>query len=229
MSRRALAPSILALALGACGTPGRNVPVDLPPAPRPTPAAEVAREVGDLLSADREASRRAEQRLMTLEESGRRELLAFAKTIPLERDPRWLNVLDENQGLPALPPEEMLAFLLWKSERPDRFYAMKAQNRLLELARQDPRPLLAALERGDRGAEALAIAFALSGRPEAVPALVARYRASADAKERRALSEALARLAGENRRPRVEGTPQDRARDADAIDTWYRASLGKPP
>lgn len=234
MTPRRLPLAVLAL-LAGCGTPGRNVPVDVPAAVVPTPSERVAEEVGRLLSSDPRESADAERRLLLLDEKGRVALRLHADTIPKERDPRWWNVLHENHMLPELTPEERLGFLLWKSRRPEPTQAMKAQNGLLELAHEEPDLLIerlraaAAAPPGDpRQAEVepLGIALAVARVDRAVPALVEVYRAARTLEVRRAAAEALALLAGEERRPRAQGSPTELARDADAITTWYRTHGG---
>ena len=214
---------LLLLASAACGTPGRNVPADLPDAPRPVEAHLVAKEVGRLLSADPSVSRAAERRLMRLGDEGRAALLAHASRIPEERDPRWLHVLDENHALPPLPLEEELDFLLWKVSRPESFYVAKAQGRLLDLARVNPDRLLVRLDRGGRGVEAVAVALAMAGEMRAVEPLLERYRKGRTPHERRVAAEALGVLVGEERRPRPQGRPDEIQRDAQIIENWYHS------
>jgi hypothetical protein len=222
-------------ALPACGTPGRNVPVEVPEVIAPTPRQEVAREIGRLLRQEEDVSSEAERRLLVLDEGGRRALAAIAGETPEERDPRWLHVLDEHGILPALTPDERLEFLLWKAARSDPLYAAKAQSALVDLARGDPSRLIARLgklsaqpasERTSRDAASLGTALAVARVERAVPALVDAYLAARDVAERRAVAEALAILAGESRRPRVTGTPQDFARDAERIRTWWATRGG---
>lgn len=217
--RLSVAP-LMGLVLIACGTPGRNVPVELEPAPKPLPSRLVALEVGRLLSADTDESRAAERRLTTLDEAGRAALLEHAARIPLERDPRWLNVLDENHALPPLPPEEEMEYLLWKVSREEPFYVMKAQSRLLDLARTQPDLCLARLARGGRGAEAIAVALALAGELRAVRPLLARYVSASTLEERRVAAESLGRLLGDDLRPRLQGGVDEIRHDADAIERW---------
>jgi hypothetical protein len=212
------------LLVPACGTPGRNVIVDLEDAPEPLPSRLVAQEVARQLSSDPEASSRAAAALTTLDEEGREALLEHAAGIPNERDPRWLNVLDENRALPDLPPEALVDFLLWKVSRPEPFYVMKAQSRLLDLARSEPDVMLARLAAGGRGAEAIAVALALAGERRAVLPLLARYRGARNDQERRVAAEALARLVGEERRPRLQGSAQDIEQDAQEILEWYQGT-----
>jgi hypothetical protein len=220
------AASLLLLTTAGCGLDAQTrVRLDEPP--RATRTSEVARSVGELLGSDPERSRQAEQRLLSLDEAGRATLRAHAQSIPTERDPRWLHVLDEHHALPALPPDERVAFLLWKAQRPEAFFVSKAQQGLIEEARRDPAPLLRALARGGPGVDVLAIALAVAKRREAVPALVDRYLVEEEERERRALSEALARLVGEDIRPRLGGTPEERARDAERVLARWRSSAEK--
>jgi hypothetical protein len=208
-----------------CGTPGRNVVVELDSAPKPLEASLVAHEVGRLLSADPDVSSHAEGRLTSLNEDGRQQLAAHAARIPDERDPRWLFVLDENHALMPLPPEEELDYLLWKVTRPETFYATKAQARLLDLARAEPELMLRRLDRGGQGVEAVALALAMAGETRVVPPLLARYRHARTPHERRVAAEALGAIAGEENRPRPSGLEPEIQRDADAVERWYR-SLG---
>ncbi len=220
---RALPAALLLSLLAACASSGRGVPLAVEPARRPLPADLVAADVGRLLSPDAEASSAALARLTTLDEAGREALQAYARTIPDERDPRWLLVLDENHQLPALDPDTEVRYLAWKSSLPDRVFAWKGEGRLLELARTHSDALLRRLEAGGEGAAAVAVALALSGDRRAVPALLARYRAARTPAERREAAEALTAVAGEGRRPREDGTPAEIAQDADAIERWWRA------
>ena len=217
---RALVPLLLAALLAGCGTPGRNVPVELTPAPEPLASRLVGTEVGRLLSADPEESRRAERRLTALDEEGRKALLVHAAKIPGERDPRWLNVLDENHALQPLPADQELEYLLWKASREESFYVMKAQSRLLDLARAEPDLLIARMARGGRGAEVLAVALALAGERRAIRPLLARYENARSLEERRVAAESLAQLVGDDLRPRLQGSDAEIRRDADAIRRW---------
>lgn len=222
--------ALLAGLVVALGVPwascGSTVPVVLPEPPAPRPQTEVQRAVGQLLSNDAERSQAAERRLLALDEEGRRALAQHAARIPAERDPRWLHVLDEHGSLPALSPGERIAFLVWKANRPERSYAMKAQAGLVAQAQRDPAPLLAELARGGTGVPVLCIALAVAGRRDAVPMLVERYLAETDDEARLALSEALARLVGEDLRPRLGGTPEQRQRDAAALLERWKALPG---
>jgi HEAT repeat protein len=217
-------PLLLAtLALGACGTPGLTVPVDVEDAPVPGTDLLVAREVGRLLTADPELSAEAERRLTTLDEAGRRALLAHAARIPSERDPRWLHVLDENHALGPLPPQEEVAYLLWKVTRDEPVYVRKAQGRLLEMARAEPDVLLRTLSRAAEGADEVGLALALAGEERAVPLLLDRYEGTESVEVRRASAESLSRLVGDDLRPRVTGSRAGIRRDAEAIRAWWRA------
>jgi hypothetical protein len=232
MSPRALLLPVLLLA--ACSTPGRNVPVNLPPAPGPTPREQVTAEVGRLLSADPVASAEAERRLRLLDEKGRAALAQVAKTLPRERDPRWLHVLDENQMLPVLTDEEFLAFLHWKAGRPEELVAAKAQSRLLDLARAKPSLLVRALERRrdlslpadeSTSVEALAVAVAMAKVREAVPALLALYRRPRLPQDRRAAAEALGILTDGAVRLRHDGNPAQIEKAAREVDAWLATDV----
>lgn len=220
---RALAVLALVGLGAACGTPGRNVPVELAAAPEPLASRLIGREVGLLLSADPDESLRAERRLTALDQDGRRALLAHAAVIPHERDPRWLNVLDENHALPPLSTNQELDYLLWKASREESFYVMKAQSRLLDLARTQPDALIARMARGGRGAEALAVALALADERRAILPLLARYENARTLDERRVAAESLAHLVGNDRHPRLQGSDAEIRRDADAIREWLAA------
>ncbi len=221
---RCLGPALLAVLfaglLAACGTPGRNVPVELAAAPEPLASSLVGQQVGRLLSADPDESRRAERRLTALDEAGREALLAHAAKIPTERDPRWLNVLDENRALPPLSSEQELEYLLWKVSREEPFYVMKAQSRLLDLARTQPGLLVARMARGGRGAEAIAVALALADERRAIRPLLARYENARSLQERRVAAESLAQLLDDDLRPRLQGSDAQIRSDADAIRRW---------
>ncbi len=216
MSRgeRALALLGLLLTPAACSSP---VPVVVADPRPPAPAERVGLLVGALLSTDAAASAAAERRLLVLDPEERRALEAHAARIPRERDPRWLHVLDEQGLLEGLSTGERVAFLLWKAARPERSFAMRAEAGLVEQARAEPAALLAELARGTPPTEALAAALVVAGRLDALPALAARYLATGDEVERRVLAEALARLAGEDLRPRTGGTAEQRAADVAAL------------
>ena len=152
---RAPALVLLLCALGGCGTPGQDLAVDVAPAPVMPAAMPVAEEVGRLLSPDEAASRAAAARLIALDGERRDQLLAYAATLPQERDLRWLHVLDEHHALPPLEADERLDFLLWKAARPERTFAMKARSQLMDMAREDPAPLIARVQAGEAGSEVL--------------------------------------------------------------------------
>ncbi len=219
---RHLLSSVCVLLACACGSSGSSVPVNVPTAPVVKENVRIAEAVGQLLSPDERESEAALKRLLRLDESQREELTAYAAQIPDERDPRWLNVLDEYHALPELEARDRLAFLIWKANRAERFFVMKAQSRLLDMAREHPEVMIERLEAGGPGSEVLSVALALSGERRAVPALLARYRYPQQPGERRAAAEALARLVGEERRPRVRATRDELERDALAIEAWYQ-------
>jgi hypothetical protein len=226
---RVLAIGVLAASglLAACGTPGARLPVDVSPAPRRVAAVEMGEEIGRLLSPDPAVSEAASRRLMALDEAGRDALVAYHEgSLTHERDVRLLNVLDEHHALPEMPVEETLDFLLWKAQQPGRFYAMKAQSRLMDFGRSHPDALLARLERGGATFEILAIVLAANGRREAVTPLLERYRRTGDPRERAVAAESLARLTGGQVRPRLAGTPEEIATDAAAVDAWYAEQGG---
>jgi hypothetical protein len=204
-----------------CGTPGRNLRVDVGPAPEHTPTVRMGEEIGRLLSPDPEVSRAAEQRLIALDLAGRDRLVAHAATLEGERDVRLLNVLDEHHALPDMPPQALLDFLLWKARRPERFYVMKAQSRLLDMARTEPDAMLVRLAGGGPDFGILAVVLGLAGRREAMAVLLERYRHTTSDRERAAAAEALGQLAGAALRPRPRGSARDIARDADALEDWY--------
>lgn len=218
--------ALLLGALAACGSTSESAYLRVPAAEPPTSATRVGRLVGELLSGDPERSAAAEKRLLSLDGSERQQLAAHAQEIPAEHDPRWLHVLDEQQLLPALAPGEHVALLLWKAERPERFYMMKARAGLTEIARRDPQPLLAAVTSGVPGAGHAAVALALAGRSDAVPALLDRFVVSEDEDERRALAEALRTLLGETTRLRVTAPREERERRSAEIKA--QLLLGKP-
>lgn len=223
---RPLAWTILLLGvLTACGSPGRNIPVDVQAAPEIPPRLRMGEEVGRLLSPEPQVSKAAERRLMALDEEGRDRLVTYAGTLEGERDVRLLNVLDEHHALPDMPVDQTLDFLIWKAARPERFYVMKAQSRLLDLTRRDPKAVMARARRGGPGFEMLAVVLASSGTREAVPVLVERYRRTTESEERAAAAAALARLTDGAVQPRPAGPRQEIARDAQAVEDWYRDLL----
>jgi len=211
------------LGLVGCGSTADTVPVDVPHAPRVSERVQVAYEVGRLLGSDSAASKAAGQRLMALDGEARTRFLAYVERLQGERDPRLLNVLDEQHALPTMAASARLDFLLWKASLPDRFYAMKAQSGLIDLARDEPDAVIARLRGGTgREGEILGVVLAVSGVQRAVPALIARYRGATDGRERAAAAEALGLLAGAERRPRPSGSAAEIRRDADLLQTWYR-------
>jgi|GEM_PF-1927027 len=214
------------LGTSACGSLETSSHVRVPPAVPAATSTVVARAVGELLSGDPERSAAAEKRLLVLDEAELQELSLLAERIPAERDPRWLHVLDEHQLGPQLRAEERVAFLLWKAARPEPFFAIKARAGLAEQARRDPAPLVAALEAGLSGGEALAVALAVAGRREAVPALADRFVVAEDESERRALIEVLTRLLGEETRLRATAPRDEREREAQRLRE--RFLLGRP-
>lgn len=212
-------------AAGGCGTPGQDLDVRVAAPPAVAESVQVGAEVGRLLSPDPDASRAAEKRLVALTGDDLQAFLAYAQSLEGERDMRLLNVLDEHHALPALTVEEKLEFLLWKSARKERFYVMKAQSRLMDMAREDPAPLIARLARGGSEADVLGVALAVTRTEAAIPVLIDRYRRTTDRDTRAATAEALALMAGPELRPRASGRPQDIGRDADALAAWYEERL----
>lgn len=225
MNARLAILGVLLLGCAACGAPGRDLVVRVDPAPLMPADYPVGAEIGRLLSADPDISEAAEARLIALDGAAKDGLVAYVATLGAERDLRLLHVLDEHHALPALPVEAQLDFLLWKAARPERFYVMKAQSRLIDLARADPAPLIARLERGAPGSDVLAVVLAVSETRSAFPVLVDRYRNAFSGAERAAAAEALGMLAGQTRRPRATGSPAQIARNADALDAWYSEQL----
>jgi len=223
--RRRTIAILMWLLAGGCGSTAADVRLDAPTVPRVPERVQVAEEVGRLLSPDPALSKAAARRLVALEGERQEEFLAYAKTLEGERDPRLLNVLDEHQALPAMPTAERIDFLLWKAARPERFYVMKAQSRLIDLAREDPDALIARVQEGGEGADVLAVVLAVTRTQKALPALLGRYRDATSQRERAATAEALGILAGEERRPRASGTPEEIAGDAATLEAWYREQL----
>ena len=219
--------AVSAAGLASCGSPGQRMPVNVPEAVAPSEEAQVSRNVGLLLGPDPVASREAAARLESLDEKGRISLAAQARAIPRERDPRWLKVLDANGLLPALTPDERLDYLVWCAGRPEQGSVLRAQAGLLELARHDPDRLIVRLGRPGPGRDAIALALAQARVLRAVPALLELYRRPADVAERRAAAEALATLAGERQRPRVDATEADLAADAGRLEAWWQTTGGK--
>ncbi len=196
--------------------------MDVTSPPSPTPRVVLGEEVGRLLSHDAVVSARASERLRSLTDEDRDELIALARKLPDERDPRWLAVLDDQQGLPALSPEERLRYALWRAEQPGASSGMRAQSILLELARTDPDLMLGQLEAGARGRPRVAIALGQAGERRAVPPLLDLYERTGDARERRASAESLAWLVGEAYRPRIVGSPHEIRADAARIQRAVR-------
>ncbi len=213
----------LLLLLPACRDGSRRVAIDLPDAPQPLARDLVAAEVGRLLSADPSRSRAAEARLTALDREGRTALLRHAERIPEEQDPRWLLVLEENHALPPRPAEEEIAYLLWKARRPETFYVMKAQSRLLDLARTNPDAVLKALETEPADADVLAVALALAGEQRAFLPLRALYAEATTAGQRRVAAEALDQLTAGAVTPRVMGSATDIQADVERLDAWWAA------
>lgn len=222
---RGILSGAMTVALAACGTPGQDLKVQLAPAPSISQEVQVGAEVGRLLAPDADVSKTAERRLIALTGADLEDFLVYARTLEGERDMRLLNVLDEHHALPDLDTEALLGFLLWKSARPERFYRMKAQSRLIDLATADPKPLILRLDRGGEEVDVLAVVLAITGTEAAVPVLLRRYRTTSDARSRAAAAAALGMIAGEEHRPRPSGRPQDLARDAAAIEAWYEERL----
>ena len=213
---------VLLLIVGpACRGGSRRVSLDLPQAPQPLATDLVGAQVGRLLSADEAASRAAENRLTTLDADGQKALLRHAETIPEERDPRWLLVLEENHALPELAASDEIAYLVWKAGRAETYYVMKAQGRLLDLARTNPDDVLRALETGAEGRDVLAVALALAGERRAFPPLRALYAEATSPADRRVAAEALTQLTGGEVQPRVLGSPADIAASAERLDAWW--------
>lgn len=229
--RRAVSPVwawAIAALTPACSAPEKRVPLDVPGARAPTTTARVGEEVARLLGSDRAASEAAARELEHLDDDGREALAAHAKTIPLETDPRWLSVLDFHGLLPDAGPAARARLLGWQASRRDKSLVWRAQSGLLDLARTQPDALIGVL--GDAAypaRDAVAIALADAGEKRSVPALVELYRAPRTPVERRAASLALGRLAGEERRPRVDATDAERARDVERLLAWYRESGGR--
>ena len=221
--RKVLLLGLAGLLVGSagCTTPGQDLDLRVKPAPVIRPKVQVGAEVGRLLSPQPEVSQAAERRLVALTGEELTAFLTYVETLEGERDVRLLNVLDEHHALPEMPVPEQIEFLLWKASRPERFYAMKAQSRLIDLARRDPAPLLARLDAGGANVDVLGVVLAITRTQEAVPVLLRRYRSTTEGRARSATAEALGMIAGEERRPRPSGRPEDIERDAAAIEAWY--------
>jgi hypothetical protein len=222
--------------LAACTTPGQDLDLRVQPAPTLSPRVQVGAEIGRLLSPDPATSKQAEKRLVALTGEDLVAFLAYADTLQGEQDLRLLNVLDEHHALPELGTRAEIDFLLWKAALPERFYTMKAHSRLIDLAQQDPQPLIERLRLGGENVDVLGVVLALTHTEAAVPALLERYRSTQVPGERAAAAEALGMIAGEERRPRPSGRPDDIESDAAAIEAWYlervaerEASVSTPP
>lgn len=225
---RAVLAALLATGLSACSGSATNAYVTVPDAAVPSASVRVGRLVGDLLVNDRVRSAEAERELLALQGEDLAALAAHAATIPTERDPRWLHVLDEHALFPALALDQRIAFLLWKARRPEAFYVMKARAALTEQAKQDPTPLLAVVEAGVSGGTQVALALSLAGRHEAIPVLLDRYVEAEDEEERRALVEALRGLLGEETRIRVTASREERRRRAEELLQRYQLGRQAP-
>ncbi len=201
---RVAATAAVLLAAG-CASAAARAPMDVPAGRAPTPADDVAREVAALLSGDPTAARAAETSLVALDGPGRAALARHAASIPTERDPRWLHVLDAHGLLPPLAPDEAVAFRLAEAARGEPGLLARARAALETLARRDPAPLVARLRPGP-GADLLALALGDAGAASAAPALLALYRDARTPAERRAAAAALATLLAPTRGP-----------DADAV------------
>jgi hypothetical protein len=171
---RVAATAAVLLAAG-CASAAARAPMDVPAGRAPTPADDVAREVAALLSGDPTAARAAETSLVALDGPGRAALARHAASIPTERDPRWLHVLDAHGLLPPLAPDEAVAFRLAEAARGEPGLLARARAALETLARRDPAPLVARLRPGP-GADLLALALGDAG-VSAAPAL-ARWPAT---------------------------------------------------
>jgi hypothetical protein len=230
VTNAAIPLALLAAFAAACSS-GSRLPVDVPPPRLATAEEDVATLVGTLLGPSAEASLRAEKSLLALPSDRDAAILAHARRIPHERDPRWLHVLDERGLLdaspapldPPLSASERLDLVLWKAARGDRALLLKAQSRLLEIARSDPGSLEERLRRPGPARDVVAVALANADDRAAVPALLALYRTATSREERRAAATAIGRLAGEEVRPRASGPDEELERDAQRVDAWIRA------
>ncbi len=222
-----IAGILVACVLAACTSEAKRVPLDVPDARAPSATARIADDVSRLLSADPDASAAAARELSSLDDEGRAALAAHAKRIPGERDPRWLTVLEENGLWAEAGPAERVDLFAWQAARSDPRLVWRAQSGLLELARSHPDVLEAKLSDASCPArDALAVALADARSTRSVPALVGLYRTAVTPAELRAAAFAIGRLAGEERRPRVDATPAERERDAEKVLAWYRTSGG---
>lgn len=230
--RVALFLGALAAVLQGCASASERRPVDVASPPPPTQRVVLGEEVGRLLSHDQAVSARAAQRLRSLTDEDRDELIALAQTLPDERDPRWLAVLDDQQALPELKPEERLRYALWRAEQPGRSSGMRAQSLLLELARTDAPLLIRQLETGGpQGRPRVVVALGQSGEQRAVLPILELYLRTGSAQERRASAESIAWLLGEAYRPRTVGSPAEMRADAARIRRAARenSALGTEP
>ncbi|MFO0933932.1 MAG: hypothetical protein U1E39_14680 [Planctomycetota bacterium] len=222
-----VAAALAVVFAAGCASAAARAPVDVPAGRAPTPDDAVAREVGALLSGDVAAARAAEADLVALDASGRAALARHAATIPNERDPRWLHVLDAHGLLPALSPDEAVAFRLAEAARGEPGLLARARAALEAQARRDPAPLVARL-RGGPGADLLALALGDAGATSAAPALLALYKDPRAPAERRAAAAALAtcsrRRAARTRTP-PGSTPTSRRSASDPA--WTRSRRGR--
>ena len=226
---RVAAAAAVVFAAG-CASAAARAPVDVPAGRAPSLDDEVAREVGALLSGDGAAARDAEAALVALDGPGRAALARHAATIPRERDPRWLHVLDVHGLLPPLTPDEDVAFRLAEAARGEPGRLARARAALVAQARRDPAPLVARL-RGGPGADLLALALGDAGATSAAPALLAMYRAPRTTAERRAAAAALGALLAPARGPDPDAVGIDAELEAvrvgprvDAVATQGRAA-----
>ena len=102
---------------------------------------------------------------------------------------------------------------------------MKAQSRLIDLAKTNPDPIIARVRADAPGADVLGVVLAITRTLPAVPALIERYRSTADPRSRAAAAEALGLFAGEEFRPRPSGSPTEIGRDAETLEAWYREEI----
>jgi hypothetical protein len=230
MSRRFLAASVLAGGVGAvlaaCKSGVMPTAVDVPPATPPTAAEDVARWSGAFLSGEPDVARDAEDALLSLDDAHKEALRAQAARAPLERDPRWLLVLDENGVLGTATDAERLEVLLAKGRHRSRVVASRGADELLRLAREEPARLVERLRGPGPGREVLAVALSKAGESSAVPALLALYRSPSTPEERRGAAFALARLVPTAPTPRPDGDAAEREEDATLVDEAWRAAGG---
>ena len=222
-----VAACALGALLGACSSAAKRVPLDVPAARAPSAATRIADDVARLLGADPPASEDAARRLSGLDEDGRTALAAHAKSIPSERDPRWLTVLDGNGLLVDEGPAVRARLLAWQASRREPALVWRAQNGLLELARTHPEILERALADASwLSRDAIAIALADARSVRSIPSLVGLYREARSGAERRSAALALGRLVGDDRRPRLDPTAEERERDSERVLAWFRANGG---